>query len=512
MLLMPMLVRAESATPDAALNSSDAPLPVAKAASVLATPQREVRVIYMPESERKRIRDEIKQEVLATAKKENWAQPSALPDWINHIRLNGDLRMRGQGDFYDKNNSKFYINYNDINNGAPFDTALKNGQLPSILNTTKDRERLRLRVRLGLSADISDTLKAEFRLTSGGFTNPVSTNDTLGNNFNRFSVSFDRAFFEYKPVDGLSIWAGRMANPWFSSDLVWDDDVSFDGIAGKYQFDALDTVRPFVTLGALSVQNTGVDLPSNSTEKQSSHNKWLFAAQLGTDWAIQDDLNARFGLAYYYYKNTAGQLSEPCQAYTTAVACSTDATRPTFMQQGNTLFALRQLDLPANPTGPQYQYFGLATPYHELNLSSKLDYALSDDQHLVFNLDYVKNLAFKDAQIKKLAPVTNSSKGFFDGGDSGYQIQALFGQPKPTETGQWNVSAGYRYLESDAVLDAFTDSDFHMGGTNAKGFFVSGNIAFTHNASVGLRYLSSDSISGAPFSNDVLQLDINGKF
>ncbi|SPL70377.1 putative porin [Acinetobacter stercoris] len=509
MLAMPFSVHA--AETEAEVNAADAPLPVEKASHALTTPEREVRVIYLPESERKRIREEIKQEVLATAKKENWAQPSALPDWINRIKLYGDLRVRGEGNFYDKGNFPYYINYNAINTGSPYDTTGQSG-LPSVINTTKDRERLRLRARLGLTADISETLKADFRLTTGGFTNPVSSNETMGNNFNRYNLGLDRAYLTYQPIESLSIWAGRMENPWYSSDLVWDDDLGFDGVAAKYQFELSDSVKPFITVGALSVQNTSVDLPTYSVSKQSSRDKWLFAGQIGTDWKIQDDINARVGLAYYHFYNVVGNLSSPCPAYQSNVPCSTDNTRPMFMQQGNTLFALRQLDISGKPEGPQYQYFGLATPYQVLNLNTQLDFTMGDEQHLIFNADYVNNVGFDEGRIRKAGPVTNSSKGYFDGGDQGYQIKALFGHPKAVETGQWNVSAGYRYLESDAVLDAFTDSDFHMGGTNAKGFFVGGNYSFTRNAWLGLRYLSADTITGAPYSVDVLQLDLNARF
>ena len=31
------------------------------------------------------------------------------------------------------------------------------------------------------------------------------------------------------------------------------------------------------------------------------------------------------------------------------------------------------------------------------------------------------------------------------------------------------------YAAADAVLDAFTDSDFHLGGTDAKGYYLGGN-------------------------------------
>ena len=78
--------------------------------------------------------------------------------------------------------------------------------------------------------------------------------------------------------------------------------------------------------------------------------------------------------------------------------------------------------------------------------------------------------------------------------------------------GEWQAYFGYRHLERDAVLDAFTDSDFHLGGTDAKGYFIGGNYGLNKNASVGLRYLSADQIDGPPLAIDVLQVDLNAKF
>ena len=54
----------------------------------------------------------------------------------------------------------------------------------------------------------------------------------------------------------------------------------------------------------------------------------------------------------------------------------------------------------------------------------------------------------------------------------------------------WRVSLGYRYLERDAVLDAFTDSDFRLGGTDVQGFIVGGEYALTPRVLLRARYLS----------------------
>ncbi len=71
---------------------------------------------------------------------------------------------------------------------------------------------------------------------------------------------------------------------------------------------------------------------------------------------------------------------------------------------------------------------------------------------------------------------------------------------------------GYRYLERDAVVDAFTDSDFRLGGTDVKGFTFGAEYALNPRTQMRLRYLSGNEIDGPPLGIDVLQLDLTAQF
>ncbi len=87
-----------------------------------------------------------------------------------------------------------------------------------------------------------------------------------------------------------------------------------------------------------------------------------------------------------------------------------------------------------------------------------------------------------------------------------------FGYPQPRKRWEWNVSAGYKYLEPDATLDAYTDSDFHLGGTNARGYIVSGSLGLFDNVWLMGRWLSASEVYGPPMAIDVVQLDLNAGF
>ena len=70
----------------------------------------------------------------------------------------------------------------------------------------------------------------------------------------------------------------------------------------------------------------------------------------------------------------------------------------------------------------------------------------------------------------------------------------------------------YKHLEADAVLDAFTESDFHLGGTNTKGWILGARLGLRKNWWLRTRWLTADEIEGPALAIDVLQVDINAAF
>ena len=62
------------------------------------------------------------------------------------------------------------------------------------------------------------------------------------------------------------------------------------------------------------------------------------------------------------------------------------------------------------------------------------------------------------------------------------------------------------------MIDAFADSDFGLGGTNLKGYFLGGNLALGENVWASARWMSANEVAGAPYAVDVLQVDLNAKF
>ena len=430
-----------------------------------------VRVPYIPETVKNEIRDQVKQEVVAQAKAERWGDANAVPGWVERMHWEGDIRMRYQQDSYAKGNAP--PTFIDQYYGQATDTTG---------NTTDSHTRLRLRARLGLTAKISDNVSAGVRLATGSNNAPISTNQTLGNTGEKYSIWLDQAYLKLDPTQWLTVLGGRMPNPWFSTDLVWDVNLNFDGVAAKaaYRFDERRSL--YFTAGVFPLQDVA-PTPSNKAKS-----KWLVGFQGGVDLASLSGSRAQLGLALYDYKRVEGVPNAGAGLF------DYDATKPQFHQKGNSVFF--------DPNSGTK----LASKFRELNLTAQLDIAAFDPTHVILTADYVRNIAFDPAEIAKRTGRILEKK------NTGYQMQALVGRPKIAERGDWQAFIGYRHVQPDAVLDAFTDSDFHLGGTDAKGYFIGGSYGLDKNTWLSLRWLSADSIVGPPLGIDVMQLDLNAKF
>ncbi len=516
----------------------------ATAAAAAASPPGTKHVTYVPEIVKRQLREEIRNEVMARAHTENWASPGKYPEWAQRIRFYGDLRTRYEGQFFPTGNDPRLINFNSINTGNPYDLSDNNFYWGPTYNTSQDRDRARLRLRVGADVDVADSIVAGFRFASGDTNSPVSLNQTMGGNggnFSKYALWIDRAYVRYQPSSDFSFSVGRFDNPfWSPTDLVWHRDLGFDGFVAQLKHEVSPGITPFFVAGAFptfnSDLNVGYNLDQNNIRdglpgKYPSNDKWMYGVQAGVGVKFDPQSSFRFGAAYYDFTNTQGRLSSPCSVVAAADVCDTDQTRPSFAQKGNTYFTLRNILLdPAfvsNPAAqPYYQYFGLASQFRPVVVSGQVDLGDFHPVHVVIDGEYINNTAFNRDRINALslvgpqggtlannnAPTPDGSNGPFNGGNQGWMTRVTVGHKQVKTLWDWNVHVGYKYLESDAMIDAFVDSDFGLGGTNLKGYFIGGNLGLSDNVWASLRYMSANNIAGGPYSVDIVQFDLNAKF
>lgn len=496
-----------------------------------------VRVTYVPDVVKTQISDQVKDQVMAQAKAEGWAAPKLIPWWLPRFTPYADVRVRYEGDFFPSGNDNTgaFPNFNAINTGQPFNTA---GDVFSPQwNVDQNRNRIRLRARLGADMLLTNGFSMGARLATGENDAPVTENQTLGvanqgqgGNFSLYAIWLDRAFIKYQlganPSKNLVLSFGRFDNPFFTvSTIQWAADLGFDGVAGQAKYEVLPGVTPFINGGAFPVFNTDFNFSSTQPTKFKSEDKWLYAAQGGVNWNITKDLQLTGAAAYFYFQNVEGKLSSPYTPINISDAGNTDDSRPSFAQKGNTYMALRDIVPNASNdygTINQWQYYGLATPFHNLDFSGRLTYKHFEPFVISLSGEWIENLAFNYGSINNIAvnnrgPLdsnlsSSSSVGPYAGGNTAWIVALTFGNPVMRKFGDWNLSTDYRYVESDAVIDGFCDADFGGGGTNLKGWTLGGNFALSENVWFGVRWWSANSIAGPQFKEDIIQLDLNAKF
>ncbi|WP_072375435.1 putative porin [Hyphomicrobium sp. NDB2Meth4] len=506
----------------------------ASAAASAATPPGSKRVSYVPEVVKQELRDEIKKKVMQQAKDEGWASPGKYPEWASRIKLYGDLRTRYEGHFYpgDGYNSVGQLyDYNKINTGSPYDVSVLDPTFGPLINTTQDRQRYRIRARIGMDADLEEGFSVGMRIATGSDNSPVSTNQTMTGNFAKYDLWLDRAYLKFEPakspfehyglLDNTVFKVGRFDNPfWRPTELVWDEDLGFDGFAVQGTHEIRPGLTAFGNVGAFAMFNTSLDFSYNEARKFESKDKYLYGAQIGANWQIRPTIGLTVGASVFEYQNVKGRLSEPCNLQVSK-DCSTDHLRPSFAQKGNTYRYLRDIVPPVGHTPgtpfAQPEYFGLASDYMPVVFASRLDFAHFDPAHIMLDTEFVWNPVFNQAAIDRVntnncAPNMPATICNFDGGNIGFLARLSVGHKTFDEFGDWNVHVGYKYLESDATLDAFADSDFGLGGTNLKGYFLGGNFAVSHSIVATAKWMSANSIAGAPYAVDLLQVDLNAKF
>ncbi|MGY2187010.1 putative porin [Pseudomonas sp. SDO5591_S426] len=495
--------------------------PTAVAATGPAAAPGDVRVQYVPAAVRDQIRDQVKAEVMATAKQENWAQPNTFPDWVSRVSFDGDIRLRDESRYYSGTNSNEIVDFAKLNNNGPYDVNPNSStSLPPLLNTREDRENLlRLRARLGMKAVIAPDWTAGIRIGTGSDNSPVSTTQTLGGGFGKKDIWLDQGYLTWKATNELTLTGGRFTNPFFSTDMLYSNELNFDGIAAMFDHKLNRDWGMFGTVGAFPIEYTNDTSSSNGFDKEESDNKWLFGAQIGANWAINSSNRLKGALAYYRFDDIEGQRSSPCEPWAGAPGCDSDGTRSAFMQKGNTVFLLRDITPnPLNPaTTPQPQFVGLASEFNLLDLNFVWDSDLPEDFKLRSQANYVHNLGYDEGDMRKRAAgqIVNNldSDGDIESGANAWMVQFTLGSALDMrKQGDWNLFAGYKYIQPDALPDGFNDSSFHLGGTNAKGYFLGGNYGLAKNVYATGRWLSSEAVYGAPFDIDVLQLEINTRF
>jgi Putative porin len=398
------------------------------------------------EEEVKDLRREIEQEKAVTRANEQQVHQAAenaeaakaktakLPDYLNSFTPFGDVRFRTEG-FYNQ-------------------PALAHQDVTA--NT-----RLRIRARVGMRFAYSDELAATVRIASGNPNDPISTNQTLTGNFTPFSVNLDWAYLTLAPGNtfgirpGLfTINGGKFPNPMFRvGELVWDDDLSPEGLneivallgspLGDPRSLSLDQVKLFAEQWTFSQINNRQD-------------GFMIGGQVNPSMHI-GPVQLEAGVGQYGWINPdqiAQATSKNTTAFTAAGAPVANSNFNSSLFNTNQL-VVQHIQPPTPVGGKQPAAFSATTGF--LSNWNQTDFNIQatvpdvvQAQPVRFWFEYVHNWG-----------AVGSDRA------NGFQAGLRIGQTKVL--GDWSVYGLYEYLQQDAVISAFTWSDFGFGGTNVKG-------------------------------------------
>ncbi|WP_417318345.1 putative porin [Erythrobacter aureus] len=463
-----------------------------------------VRVPYVPEAVREQIRDEVKKEVVATAKSEGWAQPDALPEWLDRFRFSGDIRVRGEHIGFGSSNVPYSVpDVNAINADGEY---YVDDVLP-LRAITEDRFRTRVRGRFAIDGRVNDHVEAGVRLVTGNLMDPVSTNESLTGNFDKFTVGLDRAYIRLRPFakdhrfGGTNLVLGKFDNPFFSTELMFDRDLQFDGAAATLSAafgGGEDAPRIFLVGGAFPLEEW--DFTGND--------KYLFGGQIGFAGSPTPGLRLQAAAALYEFSHVQGQFN-------TQGLRDNDYTAPDRVQFGNTMFNLRQDNGIVNTI-----LFGLASEYRVAALTALAEFDLTPSLVASIEFEGLQNLAFDEQDLLDRSPDPVNFP-LVSSGDTAWHARVGIGHRDFSVPNAWMLKAGYRRLEGDSTLDLFTDSDFGVGGTDQKGFVVQGSWALMKNTWLTGSWYSARTINlldpttggiAFPVDVDTFMFDLNANF
>jgi hypothetical protein len=365
--------------------------------------------------------------------------PAQVPKtWADSVTFKGDIRYR----------------YESINDDSKLDPS----------GSTYTRQRDRIRARLGAEAKCNDNLKAGIEFSTGQ-SDPVSGNQSLGDGFGKKEFRLNMAYFDYNflgdnPNEVHAI-AGKMKNPFITmpDDLVWDGDLTPEGLALKSQFG-----RGFATFlangGYMWIQ-----------ERSDRDDLMLYAGQGALKLEFAPEVALTLGVSYYGFQNMQGYDVVDWESKNNAYGNST-ANGTVSGTTTNKAWACEFTPV---------VYF------------AQLDLWVAGKPLAV----YAQELSNSDATSL----------------DQGHLYGVSLGKAKNPRT--WELGYNYAELEKDATVGMFTDSDRWGGGTDGKGHKVYGKYQLMKNLQAAVSYFFDEKKISDPAKKtdyDRLQVDLVANF
>lgn len=146
-----------------------------------------------------------------------------------------------------------------------------------------------MRGRLGATFAVNDRVTIGARLATGDGDDPNSTDVQLSNWLDDLEVSLDMAYVQFN-FDRLTVYGGKMPQPFARTDLVWDGDVNPQGLGATWK-------QSLAGGGALRANGLAFIVDESAGGSDST----MLGAQVGYDSPRMGDWKFDANLGYYHY-------------------------------------------------------------------------------------------------------------------------------------------------------------------------------------------------------------------
>ena len=372
------------------------------------------------------------------AKKEKSLGKIKISDAIDNATIYGDIRVRHE--------YRTATNENDA-------------------ELTRNRERYKITA--GVKTESGDWYSdLAFAMGSEGRSdNATFAGSATNGNAPKETLYVKRAMVGWKATDWLSLEAGRIANPLYTTEMVWDKDLTHDGFAAKINYKLRDDLKLFGTAEVFQYKGDSKIYTNVSTVDAITNE--VVVGQIGVEADLTSQIKAKAAGTYYKYGNAGGDFKP---GLGTAIV-------PT----GTNVIGTNNLEI--------------------VELPGEVTYKISDTMSAKVYGDYVINL---DADRRaELAGDTTSAAGDDTAWLLGASVKSQAG--KKEAKGDWEVKGWYQQTGLYALDPNAVDSDFFDSKINVKGYVIKGQYAVADNVFVNGAYGH-----GSRYNNDRAATGVNG--
>jgi hypothetical protein len=369
----------------------------------------------------------------------------AISDVIENAKLYGDIRVRGE--------------YRDG----------ENSQSPAV---EEERTRGRYKVTFGVTTESGDFYSdLAFAMGSGGRSDNATFGGSNGAN-NKETLYVKRAMVGWNVTDWLSVEAGRVKNPLYTTSMVWDGDLTFEGLVEKVNY-TMGDIDFFGNFVQSQYQGDRKNYTTSGTDRTTNE---ILAFQGGAKFKLTDNVSAKAALTYTTYTNGDAGGSDFAPAVGNGAAI--------FVGSGTSVNDIRTLEIPA-----------------EISFKTSGDIGFK-----VFG-DYVHNLDGSDRE--DAACVVNAAVCNLGGSHNAWLlgIGADMKQGKKAQKGDWSAKIWYQDVGVYALDPNAVDSDFMDSRVNMKGVVFKAEYALRDNVFVnfaaGHAERKDDDLSAAGSTGDI---------